>query len=164
VDREGVTLRREDELFDKIRRHLGVEYVYAEEESVRAPTLGLAEAVAGLPDEWIHELREAISNGEKDRRVRVCRHVILCHSKITCYCRARADQPQCEDRAKPPPTGGHCSVSTNLLLPEHITTECKIQLNCSTKWHFICQGVTWNSKPPNPKRKLFWSSMMKKRS
>jgi CheY-like chemotaxis protein len=73
---------REGELFDKIRRHLGVEYVYAEEESVRAPALGLAEAVAGLPEEWIRELREAISNGENDRLDGLVERVAARHPQL----------------------------------------------------------------------------------
>jgi signal transduction histidine kinase/DNA-binding response OmpR family regulator len=59
---------RENKLLEKIRAHLGIHYLYAEQETDQAPAPALnPESLARLPEVWIAELREAVANGEKDR-------------------------------------------------------------------------------------------------
>jgi signal transduction histidine kinase/CheY-like chemotaxis protein len=57
---------REGELLERIRAHLGINYLYAEPEAGGAPALD-SEPLMRLPGTWIAELRQAIANGEKDR-------------------------------------------------------------------------------------------------
>jgi CheY-like chemotaxis protein len=65
---------QEGELLEKIRAHLNLDYRYADEEAVpmmdsRAvpkPITG-AELLAGLPADWIDQLRDAVLNGDKER-------------------------------------------------------------------------------------------------
>src|SRR4029077_1162786 len=53
---------QEEELFQKIHAHLGVEYVYAEEPAAAAPEEAAEltpESLLGLPQDLIHPMREA---------------------------------------------------------------------------------------------------------
>jgi CheY-like chemotaxis protein len=64
---------REAELLEKIRAHLGLAYVYADQATEpkidatddAVPSLTSA-ALETLPVEWAHDMRRAIFNGEKD--------------------------------------------------------------------------------------------------
>src|SRR4029077_10672900 len=54
---------QEVELFQKIHAHLGIEYLYAEELAAAAPEAATEltpESLAGLPQELIHPIREAV--------------------------------------------------------------------------------------------------------
>ena len=65
---------REGELLEKIRAHLNLDYLYAEAQAVPAvdgraaagPAAG-AGLLAGLPADWIDQMRDAVRNGQKDR-------------------------------------------------------------------------------------------------
>jgi CheY-like chemotaxis protein len=62
---------QEAELFQKIHAHLGVTYVYAEEPAAPDPTPKeapelTAESLAGLPEEIIHSMREAVIRADLD--------------------------------------------------------------------------------------------------
>jgi CheY-like chemotaxis protein len=61
---------RDNDLLEKIQAHLGVRYLYADEEPSQkaelAPVLS-PESLQELPAEWIDQLRHAILDGEKDR-------------------------------------------------------------------------------------------------
>ena len=61
---------REAELFQKIHAHLGVEYVYAEEPTAAAPEEAAEltpESLAGLPQDLIHPMREAVISADLDQ-------------------------------------------------------------------------------------------------
>ena len=65
---------REQELFEKLRKHLDVEYVYADEETSGAATPTGAgtdplssESIAALPGDLVVQMREAALNGYLDR-------------------------------------------------------------------------------------------------
>jgi CheY-like chemotaxis protein len=64
---------REDELLEKIRLHLNLEYRYTEEQIVPRDSLIAAGPVTGgellaeLPADWIDQLRVAVLSGEKER-------------------------------------------------------------------------------------------------
>jgi PAS domain S-box-containing protein len=60
---------QEAELFEKIHTHLGVEYVYAQEPAAAVPEEAAEftpEALAGLPEDLIHLMREAIIRADLD--------------------------------------------------------------------------------------------------
>jgi CheY-like chemotaxis protein len=60
---------QEVELFEKIRAHLGSEYLYAEEPAVAAPEEAIeltSESVAGLPQDLINTMREAVISADLD--------------------------------------------------------------------------------------------------
>jgi PAS domain S-box-containing protein len=61
---------REVELFEKIHAHLGIEYLYAEEPAAAAPeeaTEVTPESLAGLPQDLIHLMREAVISADLDQ-------------------------------------------------------------------------------------------------
>jgi CheY-like chemotaxis protein len=61
---------REVELFEKIHAHLGIEYLYAEEPAAAAPeeaTEVTPESLAGLPQDLIHLMREAVIRADLDQ-------------------------------------------------------------------------------------------------
>ncbi len=60
---------QEVELFQKIRAHVGVEYVYAEEPAVAVPVAATEltpESLAGLPPDLIQLMREAVISADLD--------------------------------------------------------------------------------------------------
>jgi CheY-like chemotaxis protein len=60
---------QEVELFEKIRTHLGVEYVYAQEPAAAAPEEAAEftpALLAGLPEDLIHLMREAVIRADLD--------------------------------------------------------------------------------------------------
>ncbi len=61
---------REAELFEKIHAHLGIEYLYAEEPAAAAPeetTELTPESLAGLPQDLVHLMREAVISADLDQ-------------------------------------------------------------------------------------------------
>jgi len=69
---------QEAELFRKIQAHLGVEFLYAEDEEAApredAPELTPA-SLAGLPRDLIHQMREAVSGADLDQLLAKIREV-----------------------------------------------------------------------------------------
>jgi response regulator RpfG family c-di-GMP phosphodiesterase len=57
---------REEELFQKIHRHLGVNYVYAEPGHEAAPELA-PESLVGWPEDLINPMREAVITADLDQ-------------------------------------------------------------------------------------------------
>jgi CheY-like chemotaxis protein/nitrogen-specific signal transduction histidine kinase len=76
---------REVELFQKIHAHLGVEYVYAEEPAAAAQeeAAGLTpESLAGLPQDLIHPMREAVIRADLDHLLEMIHEVETRDSRI----------------------------------------------------------------------------------
>jgi len=69
---------KETELFEKIHTHLGVEYVYAHRSAAVVPVQVAeftAESLAGLPEDLIHLMREAIIRADLDGLLEKIREV-----------------------------------------------------------------------------------------
>jgi two-component system sensor histidine kinase/response regulator len=76
---------QQEELFEKIHAHLGVEYVYAEEPL--AATLEEAAEItcaslAGLPHDLIHPMREAVISADLDQLLATIQEVEACDPRM----------------------------------------------------------------------------------
>ena len=72
-------------LFDKIHTHLGVEYVYAKQPAAAAPEEAAEftpESLAGLPEDLIHLMREAIIRADLDALLEKIHEVETSHPRL----------------------------------------------------------------------------------
>src|SRR4029077_10951656 len=86
---------REMELFQKIRAQVGVEYVYAEHPTAAAQEEAAEitpESLAGVPQDLIHLMREAIIRADLDQLLEKIRDVETCDPRIAQGLRRLAEQ------------------------------------------------------------------------
>jgi response regulator RpfG family c-di-GMP phosphodiesterase len=86
---------REAELFQKIHAHVGVEYLYAEEDAAAThEEVGelTPESLAHLPQDLIHRMREAVIEADLDQLLATIREVEAIDSRTACGLRGMAEQ------------------------------------------------------------------------
>jgi hypothetical protein len=87
---------RNDELFDALETHLGVEFIYEEVErpeadDAPADLAGYVERLSALPEEWRTDLRQAALLGYQDRILMLLDEINEGEAKLAEYLRHRAE-------------------------------------------------------------------------
>ena len=108
---------RETELIEKIGRLLGAKYVYAEAASVAAEPEALEaltpESLAGLPNELVHQIREATVNADLDRMIQLIQLVATHDARTASGMRSLAERFDYQKLLDLIPIGGTTNGTAN---------------------------------------------------